>query len=106
MFSYVCRTSFQTLIKKLSTPPDTIPAGGESCLDDNKGLPFDDLHNIDSLINDLFSTDSRIRNQHKKDSLIDDLPILVEDISNKGILVVLQTGSSSSRDSVWSYGFV
>ena len=54
-------------------------------------------------MNDLFNKDSRMRDQHKKDSLIDGLHILVVEIINERILIVLQTGSSSSQDSAWMY---
>ena len=89
--------------KTRSIPPDKILAGGGSCLDDNKDSLIDDFHNIDSLINDLYNKDSRICDQHKKDSLIDGLHILVVEIINERILIVIQTGSSSSQDSVWRY---
>ena len=89
---------------KTCIPPHKIQAGGKSCLEDNKDSLIDDLHNIHSYIDDLYNTDPRIRDQHKKDSLIDALHILVVEIINKRILIVLQKGSSSSQDSVFRYG--
>ena len=64
---------------------------------------MNDLHNIHSFIIDFYNRDSHIRDQHKKDSLIDGLDILVVEIINERILVVYQKGSSSSQDSVWRY---
>ena len=54
-------------------------------------------------MNDLYNKDSCIRDQHKEDSLIDGLHILVVEIITERILIVLRTGSSSSQASVWRY---
>ena len=79
-----------------SIPPDRI-GGGKSCLEDNKNSLIDALHNKDvETINEgillVLITDTRIlfvEIIHKG--------IYIKEIINLRILIVLQTGSSSSQ---------
>ena len=89
--------------QKKKIPPDRILAGAGSSQEGNKVSLIDGLHNIDILIDDLYNKGSRIRDQHKKDSLLDGLNILVVEIINEQLLIALKTGSSSSQDYVWRY---